>query len=55
MYRKKPQSDTWHWCRNCSHWPTHNYVQRRRKPLAGLLSNLCNECRRKEKVGKCRK
>ncbi|MDZ7713691.1 MAG: hypothetical protein U5L06_11520 [Rhodovibrio sp.] len=24
-YRKKNGSDTWHWCRNCTNWPTSDY------------------------------
>lgn len=26
-YRKKKGSDTWHWCRNCSNWPTSNFEE----------------------------
>jgi len=31
-YRRRKGRDTWHWCRNCSNWPTSNYVSRQSKP-----------------------
>jgi hypothetical protein len=51
-YRRKKDSDTWHWCRNCSKWPTWDYeeVNIPAKPSSG---ELCNECRAKEKAGTC--
>jgi hypothetical protein len=51
-YRRKKGSDTWHWCRNCSRWPISDYDERYTKPESG---ELCNECRAKEKEGKCDK
>ena len=53
-YRKKRGSDTWHWCVNCSNWPTTDYeeVQRDGRPTTGELDN---ECLAKEKAGTCRK
>jgi len=51
-YRKRNGTDTWHWCRNCSNWPTKDYVERQTKPTSG---ELCNECKAKEKAGTCRK
>ena len=52
-YRKKKGSDTWHWCRNCSNWPTSDYdeVTTNNRPTSGELDN---ECRAKEKGGNCR-
>jgi len=50
--RKKWESDTWHWCRNCSRWPTSNYEEQQTKPTSG---ELCNECRAKDANGECRK
>ena len=49
-YRKKNGKDTWHWCANCSNWPTFDYVERPEKPTYG---ELCNECQAKEKAGTC--
>jgi hypothetical protein len=40
-YRKKSVADTWHFCSNCSQWPSADYV------IAKTLSNdqaVCNEC-----------
>lgn len=52
-YRRRTQgSDTWHWCRNCSNWPTSDYQKRPDKPTTG---ELCNECRGKEAAGNCAK
>jgi len=50
-YRKKGESDTWHFCRNCSNWPTSGYTTRQTKPASG---ELCNECKAKERDGNCR-
>lgn len=54
-YRKKMGSDAWHWCRNCSNWPTGtpgvDYTVSRTKPTSGELDN---ECRSKERAGNCR-
>jgi hypothetical protein len=50
-YRKKRGYDTWHWCSNCSNWPSSDYVEQSQKPMSG---ELCNECQAKQKAGNCR-
>ena len=52
-YRRLKGSDTWHWCRNCSNWPTSNYetVTTSGRPSSGELDN---ECKAKEKDDNCR-
>lgn len=50
-YRRKNDSDTWHWCSNCTNWPTSNYKEVYAKPTSG---ELCNQCRAKEKERDCR-
>lgn len=50
-YRRKKGSDTWHWCTNCSNWPTSDYDVRYTKPSDGELDN---ECRAKEKADSCK-
>lgn len=52
VYRRKKNSDTWHWCTNCSNWPTDNYDESYTKPSSG---ELCNECKSKEMTGTCRR
>jgi len=52
LYRKSKSSDTWHFCRNCSRWPTSNYDERYTKPTTG---ELCNECKSKQINKNCRK
>ncbi|MBP7139681.1 MAG: hypothetical protein KBA47_01970 [Caldisericia bacterium] len=51
-YRRKKGSDTWHWCKNCSGWPTSDYDSKNSKPSD---NELCNECKAKEKSGNCNK
>jgi len=55
-YRKRKGSDTWHWCTNCSNWPTGragvDYDSRNTKPTSGELDN---ECQAKDRDGICRK
>jgi len=50
-HRKIKGSDTWHWCKNCSKWPTSNYDSH--FGTAPTSGEKCNECRAKEKDGKC--
>lgn len=50
-YRKRSGTDTWHFCANCSNWPTSDYVRSPKKPNSG---ELCNECRSKRKNLNCR-
>lgn len=52
LYRRSNVGDTWHWCRNCSAYPTSNFEEKRTKPKAG---ELCNECMAKQKAGICQK
>jgi hypothetical protein len=49
-YHKKHGSDTWHWCSNCSNYPTSDYSTAPSKPSSG---ELCNECIGKQKAGNC--
>jgi hypothetical protein len=48
--RKGIQYDTWHWCRNCSNWPTSGYDERSTKPTTG---EECDECIAKTARGDC--
>ena len=52
IYRRRRGSDTWHWCTNCSNWPTEDFEKRNTKPISG---ELCIQCRAKKKEGICRK
>ena len=50
-YRKHKNSDTWHFCTNCSEWPVVNYDSHTgTKPTYG---ELCNQCLGKERAGDC--
>lgn len=50
-YRRQRSSDTWHWCRNCTQWPTTDYERRDTHPTTG---DKCRECRRMEVRRTCR-
>jgi hypothetical protein len=53
-YIQPPGSDTWHWCRNCSDYPSRIGATERlpegQRPSDG---ELCNECRDAERDGRC--
>lgn len=49
-YRRKKGSDTWHFCTNCSEWPTSNYDSQYTKPTTGEFDN---QCLAKQKAGNC--
>ena len=51
-YRRRKGHDTWHWCRNCSTWPTKDYEEEASssKPTTG---ELCNECYAQQRAGNC--
>lgn len=48
--RKWRCADTWHFCTDCSDWPTYNYETKWSKPTSG---GLCEECKDKRKDGNC--
>ena len=50
-FRRKKGSDTWHFCSNCSNWPTSDCDERWAKPTSG---ELCNECKAKQAAGDCK-
>jgi hypothetical protein len=50
QYRKRRGKDTWHWCSNCTNYPTSDYESSSTKPSSG---ELCNECQSKQKAGNC--
>jgi hypothetical protein len=49
-YRRRKGNDTWHFCRNCSNWPTSLFDDRSSKPTTG---EFCNECLSKRNAGNC--
>lgn len=49
-YVKGPGSDTWHWCTNCSRYPSTVADVSYSKPSSG---ELCNECKAKDRDGDC--
>ena len=49
-YRRRKGTDVWHWCSNCSNWPTSHYDVRRDEPDSG---KFCDECRSKDDNDDC--
>ena len=49
-YRRGKSSDTWHFCRNCSNWPTSDYVEQQTRPTTGEFDN---ECLAKQQANTC--
>ena len=52
-YRRRKGNDTWHWCSNCSNWPTYDYEEKYFSGRPDDGRELDNECRSKEKAGTC--
>ena len=50
IYRKARNSNVWHWCRNCSRWPTTEFVEQEGLPFTG---ELCFECKSKQEMQSC--
>ena len=50
-FRRRPDGEVWHWCLNCSHWPTRDYQTRHGTPPR---DELCSECQAKTEAGSCR-
>lgn len=45
-FRRRQDSDRWHWCKKCSDYPTEeDVIIEHAKPDAG---SLCEECQKKE-------
>ena len=54
-YRKKKSTDNWHWCKNCSNWPTSDYDEEwhggSKRPKCG---EMCDQCLSKEDTHNCK-
>ena len=52
-YRRRIGSDTWHFCTNCTEWPTQagSYVEQSTRPTTG---EFCNQCLAKQRDNNCR-
>jgi hypothetical protein len=49
-YRQPHGTDTFHFCKNCSNWPTVDYDSQSSKPTTG---EFCDECLANEKADNC--
>ena len=52
FFRRRRDSDTWHFCTNCTNWPPtwSDHVDKYDKPTTG---EFCDQCRAKRKEGNC--
>ena len=50
-YRQSQDSNTWHVCCNCAHWPRVSYVEQWGLPTHG---EICSECMDRACEGRCR-
>lgn len=50
QWRRREGKDVWHFCGNCSKWPSKDFILAETKPTYG---EGCNECRAKEKREDC--
>ena len=52
LYKRRKGHDTWHWCKECSEYPTmRSDVQATAyRPLVG---EFCQQCKSKEEKGDC--
>lgn len=50
-YRRRLRQDTWHFCSNCSTWPTSAFEETSIRPEHDMM---CNECLAKQFSGECR-
>lgn len=44
LFRQSSAGPAWHFCRNCSGWPSDNYEEETKEPPRDLI---CTECTRK--------
>jgi hypothetical protein len=50
-YRREPASQTWHFCSNCSQWPSgFDFIVSQSLPDG---CQMCNECAAKNQQGEC--
>lgn len=50
-FRQSKDSDLWHFCTNCSEWPTHDYISSETRPVSGKIDF---ECCAKADYAECR-
>jgi len=50
-FRQRQDSDTWHFCKNCSSWPETKYVEMWKLPTN---SEVCEHCKEMQRRGICR-
>lgn len=47
-YVKRKSSDTWHWVRSCSNYPSSGEIDK--TTTTRPRGDLCNQCKAKEKI-----
>ena len=49
-FRRRNGASIWHFCPNCSAWPTVDFVE---SPLRPTNEDVCDECSAKRRMGHC--
>jgi len=55
MYRKRKESNTWHWCTNCKNWPDEVGEYEEKAVEGEPEGDLCAICERYDDYGTCEK
>jgi hypothetical protein len=50
-YRRTTSGTIWHWCHNCSGWPSSDFRRREDKPSTWGGHSLCDECDTRARSG----
>jgi hypothetical protein len=51
-YVQAKDTDTWHWCRNCTQFPKSENIKKTTTVRPSF--DLCNQCKDKERERNCR-
>jgi len=54
IYRRRKDSDTWHWCTNCSNWPKEGeYIEKNMEKTT--YGEKCDTCLDLSAKNKCKR
>jgi hypothetical protein len=52
-WRRRWGRDTWHFCSNCTEWPSSGCEESKTEPVLGSGQEFCDQCLSKEKKKDC--
>ena len=53
IYRKRKGTVLWHFCRNCSNWPTYDYEEHQEEESEPTTGVICSECKARAAAEQC--